>query len=228
VERDQVAIWWFNRIPRPEVDLDSFGDPYLDELRRYLSSVSRELWVLDVTADLGIPVVVALSRLAGGGGVMFGFGSHLDARIALLRAVTELNQKLAFALGPGRGAFAAHGNERSPSALSRWEVALDENPHLLPAGPARGAADFPTLWTDDIAADVELCRRAVEAHGMEVLVLDQTRADVGLPVVRVVVPGMRHFWPRFAPGRLYDVPVQLGWLSEPLTEERLNPTVLPA
>jgi ribosomal protein S12 methylthiotransferase accessory factor len=44
-----------------------------------------------------------------------------------------------------------------------------------------------------------------------------------LPVFKVIVPGLRHFWARYAPGRLYDVPVQLGWLSEPLREEQLNP-----
>jgi ribosomal protein S12 methylthiotransferase accessory factor len=58
---------------------------------------------------------------------------------------------------------------------------------------------------------------------MEVLVLDQTRPDIGLNVVKVIVPGMRHFWKRFAPGRLYDVPVKLGWLPESLKETQLNP-----
>jgi hypothetical protein len=42
-------------------------------------------------------------------------------------------------------------------------------------------------------------------------------------VVKVVVPGMRHFWVRLAPGRLYDVPVRLGWLDHALAEEDLNP-----
>jgi len=56
-----------------------------------------------------------------------------------------------------------------------------------------------------------------------VLAVDQTREDVGLPVVRVVVPGMRLFRARFAPGRLYDVPVALGWRREPAAETDLNP-----
>jgi oxazoline/thiazoline synthase len=54
-------------------------------------------------------------------------------------------------------------------------------------------------------------------------VLDQTRPDIGLSVVTVIVPGMRHFWRRLAPGRLYDVPVVLGWLPVPLSETQLNP-----
>ncbi|MGH2585968.1 MAG: YcaO-like family protein, partial [Dehalococcoidia bacterium] len=66
----------------------------------------------------------------------------------------------------------------------------------------------------------------LHAHGREVLALDQTRPDVQVPVVRVIVPGLRHFWARFAPGRLYDVPVQLGWLRQPLREEELNPIPL--
>ena len=59
--------------------------------------------------------------------------------------------------------------------------------------------------------------------GMVMLVLDQTRPDIGLPVVKVIVPGLRHFWARFGPGRLYDVPVRLGWLDRPTPEAALNP-----
>ena len=54
-------------------------------------------------------------------------------------------------------------------------------------------------------------------------VLDQTRPEVDMPVVKVIVPGLRHFWARFAPGRLYDVPVKLGWLPNPHPEQALNP-----
>jgi ribosomal protein S12 methylthiotransferase accessory factor len=41
--------------------------------------------------------------------------------------------------------------------------------------------------------------------------------------MRVIVPGMRHFWRRLGPGRLYDVPVQMGLRKEPLSEEAMNP-----
>jgi hypothetical protein len=39
----------------------------------------------------------------------------------------------------------------------------------------------------------------------------------------VIVPGLRHFYRRFAPGRLYDVPVKLGLLERPLSENELTP-----
>jgi hypothetical protein len=60
-------------------------------------------------------------------------------------------------------------------------------------------------------------------HGMETLVLNQTRPDVGLAVVKVIVPGLRHYWARFAPGRLFDVPVATGRLTEPTRFSDLNP-----
>jgi len=39
----------------------------------------------------------------------------------------------------------------------------------------------------------------------------------------VLVPGLRHFYRRFAPGRLYDVPVKLGLLDRPRPESELTP-----
>jgi len=66
---------------------------------------------------------------------------------------------------------------------------------------------------------VLLAKRA----GYDFLVLDHTRPDIGVPVARVIVPGLRHFYRRFAPGRLYDVPVKLGLLDRPRSEVEFNP-----
>jgi ribosomal protein S12 methylthiotransferase accessory factor len=97
-------------------------------------------------------------------------------------------------------------------------------PYLLPAdGRPQTASSYSLAWADDVTEDVLSCQKLVERAGMEMLVLDQTRAEIGLPVAKVIVPGLRHFWARFAPGRLYDVPVRLGWLGGPLAEEELNP-----
>ncbi|MER7728869.1 hypothetical protein [Streptomyces sp. NPDC096323] len=44
--------------------------------------------------------------------------------------------------------------------------------------------------------------------------------------MRVVVPGLRPFWARLAPGRLYDVPVALGRLPQATSYGDLNPVPL--
>jgi ribosomal protein S12 methylthiotransferase accessory factor len=226
VERDSVALWWYNRVRRPGVDLDSFGEPYLERLRAFLHRHGRSFWALDLTADLGIPVFASVCRRTDGPPeqIVFGFGAHLEPRVALLRAVTEMNQMLSSPLLAPEGKEL--GDPTADPDTAHWlQTATTANqPYLLPAdGSPRIAASYPRAWSDDVAEDIRSCQRLVERAGLEMLVLDQTRPEVGLPVAKVIVPGLRHFWARLAPGRLYDVPVRLGWLNRPLTEDELNP-----
>ena len=226
LERDAFAIWWYNRLRVPAVDLRSFDDEYLASASDQYARYDRDLWVLDVTADIAIPTFVALSRRpeAETEDIIYGAGSHADPRIAALRAICELNQCLTWLPRPGsRDGRPAIDD---PLALWWWKTArLADCPWLAPAAdePAKRGPDYPRIESTDTRDDVEYCRALVEARGMEFLVLDQTRPDIGMPVVRVIVPGMRHFWARFAPGRLYDVPVSMGRRRHPLAEADLNP-----
>jgi ribosomal protein S12 methylthiotransferase accessory factor len=231
VERDHVALWWYHRVRRPGVDLDSFDEPYLRRLTQYLRDHQhRELWVLDLTADLQIPVFAALSRRTDRQPeeILLGFGAHFDSRIALLRAVTELNQMLTWVMIDNAGKRLTAEPLEDPEALAWLQTATLENqPYLVPAdSPPRLNGQFAENGNNDLLDDVRACQQLVEGEGMEMLVLDQTRPDIGLPVVKVIAPGLRHYWARYAPGRLYDVPVKLGWLPAPLREEDLNPIPL--
>jgi oxazoline/thiazoline synthase len=217
VERDAYAIWWYNRVKRAEVDLAQFDDPYVRDLKNQLADTGRRVWAIDITSDLGVPSFVAMSYSDKDGVefVEYGSGSHFDARIAMLRSLTELNQFLSIGL---LGARDTSGSDESGS------FRLQDHPYLLPSGP--GAlplglgANFGDLDTREQAmACVDIAKRA----GLDFLVLDQTRPDIDVPVVRVIVPGMRHFYRRFAPGRLYDVPIKLGLLDRPVAETDLNP-----
>ena len=221
VERDAYAIWWYNRLQRAEIDLDRLGDSYIRDLRTQFAAMGRGLWVLDVTSDIDIPVVMAVSHWNEDGQerIEFAAGAHFDLRVAALRAVTGLNQVLA--VDRIRRAAAA------PSVADRGDalpVPLRKHAYVVPHGKAttRGArsAKFAGLdRREQVLACVKLARRL----GLDFLVLDQTRPDVQVPVVRVIVPGLRHFHRRFAPGRLYDVPVKLGLRKRPLREADLNP-----
>jgi ribosomal protein S12 methylthiotransferase accessory factor len=99
---------------------------------------------------------------------------------------------------------------------------LEDYPYLAPSGDVRPAlgSKFGGL---DAREQVSACVNLVKQAGLDFLVLDQTRPDIEVPVVRVIVPGLRHFYRRFATGRLYDVPVKLGWRERPLSENELNP-----
>lgn len=222
VERDATAIWWYNRLPRPGVDLASFRLDYLAGLAAHYDGLDRDLWALDLTHDLGIPAFAAVSCSRDTRGrILFGLGCSLDPAVALLRAFAELNQ---FISGIGPKAEAPLGDDES----LRWlrGATLDAHPYLVPdpRSAPRRLGDFTCAASGDLLADIRHCQALVQARGMEMLVLDLTRADAGMPVAKVIVPGLRHFWARYAPGRLYDVPVALGWLARPLAEDELNPT----
>jgi ribosomal protein S12 methylthiotransferase accessory factor YcaO len=182
-----------------------------------LAETGRKLWVLDVTSDLGVPTYVAILHWMQNGqeNIEFGSGAHFDKRIALLRTLTELNQFMSIGMMGG-------GTGEKPSLDGVTPLRLEEYPFLTPkrrtAVRTRPSARSTTPATQVLAC-VEIARRA----GLDFLVLNQTRPDVEVPVVRVIVPGLRHFYRRFAPGRLYDVPVKLGLRDQPLPEAELTP-----
>lgn len=220
VERDAYAIWWYNRLQRPAVDLAQFEDSYVRDLQTQLAETGKRLWVLDITSDLGIPSFVAVAHWMHEGAefIEFGSGSHFDARIAMLRTLTELNQFMSMELISGGGA------RLQGSLDGMTPLRLADYPFLSPGDDLAVESEFDSkfgrLTTDE---QVMTCVQLAERHGHDFLVLDQTRPDIEVPVVRVIVPGIRHFYRRFAPGRLYDVPVKLGWREKPLKEDDLNP-----
>jgi oxazoline/thiazoline synthase len=219
VERDSYAIWWYNRSQRTELDLGQFDDAYVRDLKTQLAETGRRLWVLDITSDLGIPSYVAMSYSTNTGQefVEYGSGSHFDPRIALLRALTEVNQFLSIGLMGKRDAGSASNDGAGPFHLK-------EHPYLIPDGKPAIRPDFDGKFGSlDTRGQALACVDVAARAGLDFLVLDQTRPDIETPVVRVIVPGLRHFYRRFAPGRLYDVPVKLGLRETPISESDLNP-----
>ncbi|MGE3778062.1 MAG: TOMM precursor leader peptide-binding protein, partial [Pirellulaceae bacterium] len=86
VERDAVALWWYNRVRRPAVDVASFGLDYWDRMQtHYRQQLHRDVHVLDITADLGIPTFAVISRRTDRPveDILVGFAAHLDPRTAL-------------------------------------------------------------------------------------------------------------------------------------------------
>ena len=219
VERDAYAIWWYNRSQRSEVDLSEFDDSYIRDIKNQFADAGRKLWVLDVTSDLGIPTYVAIMHWMKDGqeNIEFGSGAHFDRRIALLRSLTELSQFLSIGLMGG-----GSGDKSSLDGVT--PLRLENYPFLIPASRPAAAPDLGmNVSLDNARQQVEACVAIARRAGYDFLVLDQTRPDVEVPVARVIVPGLRHFYRRFGPGRLYDVPVKLGLLDRPLPESELTP-----
>ncbi len=213
IERDAVAIWWYNKLSRPEIDIASFEDGYFNSLTADYARMGWHLWVLDLTHDLGIPACTAIARHTKDNRFTIGFGCHLDGHLAVQRALTEVNQL-----------FDPSGNLQAP-----WDMSgLLNDDFLFPSKKSYSiqAEILPRMGGPDLRADIDTCIKSLSEAGMELLAVNKTRPDIGLSVVHVIVPGLRHFWPRLGPGRLFDVPIKMGFLEKPLTEKELNPVPL--
>ena len=215
IERDAMAIWWSNRLPRPPVDLSTMTPEVslrIRSMRAALSSKGRSLEVLDLTNDIGVPVVATVSwQRHDGQGIAIGCASHLDRSVAVIKALGELGQR---STGPNdNNAGQAHA-----AVVESYLAAHNDAP-----GPPEPA---PTL-SDDLRDDIKTLVARLKLRGIEVLVVDMTQPDIDFPTVRVVAPGLRHHRNRLAPGRLYDVPVALGWLASAHDETALNPLPCP-
>lgn len=216
IERDAAAIWWYNQIPRPQVDLNALNNAYIHEMQTYYKSISRRIYVLDITTDIGVPTFVAVSyNLETGKEILYGFGCHVEAEIAIERSIIELNQLIPNVL--------TERPQNFDTDLSEWldNHAIEEHPFLYPSNTV--IAQTPKNHVNgDISKAIRLLQDRFKALEIDWLMLDLTQPDIGLPVVKVIAPGLRHFWRRTAEGRLYDVPVKMGWLKEKNTEETLN------
>ncbi len=224
VERDAAAIWWYNRVQYPAIALETAQNPYINQMIAYYKSIHRSLYVLDITTDIGIPVFVAISHSLKENDkdkILYAFGAHVDANIALERAIIELNQLLPVVINKN-GSYLT-----TDQVFIDWldTATLQNNSYLIPdEGEDKNMQiDYPQLCNATVYDSVQFCIQRAKQLELETLVIDLTQPDVGLPVAKVIVPGLRHFWRRTAPGRLYDVPVRMGKLEHPHTESALNP-----
>ena len=161
---------------------------------RRVRDAGHDLIVQDLTSEVGIATFRALLLDHGYPGekepreaVFSGLGTAPDAELALVRSITEAVQSR---LGVIQGARDSY-NTAAPSARAwtrgarlRW----------LAAPETRAFRDVPSFRSADLSADLAHLLARVAAAGLgPVLAMDLTRADLGIPVVRVRVPGLSCF-----------------------------------
>ena len=204
IERDAVALW-FQRTLRARaataLDLESIDHPDARDVLARLAAAGFGTVVWDVTSDLGVPAFLAgiTDHRDPTGHPGLGAGCHLSKAVAVLRALTEAAQV--------RLTYIAGARDDIPSA-DCGASAVHERTHRLRAlaGKAGGGRDFgrlPSLASDDFALDVQVLLRQLEAAGItRVVEVELTRAELGIPVVRIVAPGLEgpHDHPDYVPG----------------------------
>lgn len=193
VERDAVARWWRGGQRGRAIAIASHLTSATAQLLAQLASPDggRHVFLLDITAGVALPVVAAMGFDGDGRGFACGLGAGLSTAAAAQSAVIELGQ-MEVALELARAKLRDKGEE----ALS----AVDRN-HLCRARSIDWRLTTtvqPSGWATptDLGADLDNERReayviaAVQSAGLEPYVIDLTSLEIGVPVVRVVIPGL--------------------------------------
>lgn len=199
IERDAASIHHFCELHAEPTDtrapvvrvVDAAGfPPETAEWCGRLAEHGLETWVEDLTSDLSVPVfgaVIVDRRFAGNDGQLttfVGHGCDLDSRRALFRAVSEATQARSIVSLGARDTF--EGLRVLPDRSARLRRRLDV---LHPRSTTAFTAT--TEASGDLAQDLQrMVRRLAERGFRRVIVVELTRPDLGVPVVRVIVPGL--------------------------------------
>ncbi|MFA5331288.1 MAG: YcaO-related McrA-glycine thioamidation protein [Methanoregula sp.] len=188
IERDAWSLVEATRDTGPAVM--GIDDPMLAEMQKKFADAQVEVTVRDITSDIGIPTIAAVADdvlLKDPTLLTIGIGTHTSARIAVMRALTEVAQsRLTQIHGAREDTVTADlrkkmGYERAKRINGYW---FKDN----------GTVEYTTLRSydsDDFAQDIRFAIDALKKQGIHrVIVVDLTREEIGIPVVRVIVPGL--------------------------------------
>ena len=224
VQRDAIAITHYNMLSRQAVDVSSWDDPYLNRLIDIHRSLGRDVVVLNISTDIPLHVLAALSISSNGETVVQGFGAHHDATQALKQALQEVSQMLPNVTTLSKVSTRSHLPEgfRSFGASddSVCSILPVQRHHVPNTTNLLARADF---YGDRCVDGLPGVLAYLSAQNIEVLVKDGSRPETGFAAIRVMAPGLRSLFPRFGKGRLYDVPALLAGSHLAREEEELNP-----
>jgi ribosomal protein S12 methylthiotransferase accessory factor len=199
IERDAAGRWWYGRRRRGVLPTAILSQQ--PGLRDWLVTRLRTTYLLDITTDIAVPVVAAVSIARNGSAPAIGFAARLDLAGAALAATVEM-------LAVETSLLPVPDAADDP-VLSAW---LRLGMSGLPAfGPRINLPPAVRPDKGSPAGQLAQCVGATARVGCRVLFVDLTRAVFGVPVFRAVVPELCHYKPRFAKQRL----LQLDGRDEP-------------
>jgi ribosomal protein S12 methylthiotransferase accessory factor len=248
VERDSFLIAWYGRLPLPRLDIRSARDPELQLMAERLRAVAGyEVHLYNMTMESRIPAILALAKSSTPGkmNLLCSAGAHLDPIRAAKSAIHEI-AGLAVVL---QERFAAEREElvemfHDSALVQQMENHImlyglpeaEERLHfLLDGGRTMGTFDeaFPRRESHvDLTEELKVLLQTFRRLNLEVIAVDQSSPETlrnGLHCVKVLVPGMlpmtfgHHLRRLEGLERVLKVPAELGYTTEPLTYERLNP-----
>ena len=189
VERDAWSIFELTKRNKKQIDLDTIENDTVRELVEKFTSQGIKIKLMDITADLKIPTIVASADdtvLKDAALLTLGVGTHLNPEIAAIRALSEVAQSRATQIhGTREDTVRADfmrkaGYENMKRTNKDYFVEEDEKINL---------SDIENKITGSIKRDIEVSIEEVQKAGLDkVIYYDLTREEIGVNVARVIIP----------------------------------------
>lgn len=174
----------------PDVDISGVEFAPVQDLLEHFEKAGIPLIIKDITSDIGVPTFNASSIewvTHDYGYLAEGHGTHPDARIALLRAITEVSQTRAANIQGARDDLRKiRYGENNTDDKRAWQ--------FMPSTRKIKFSEVKTYFHKDILDDVKFILSRLKAVDLgRVVIVDLTNPDLGVPVVRAIVPGLETF-----------------------------------
>jgi ribosomal protein S12 methylthiotransferase accessory factor len=189
IERDALALWWRGgrraRAIAADTEAGDAAATLLTQLR--CGRGERQTQLLDITTDLGVPVVAAFSTRPDGYGFALGIGSRTSLMAAARSAIFEMCQsELSLHVIAAKRAQSGEAALNESDLRQHARAMLLDTRQCLLLQPDRTPAAEP--FDVNIETIVErLTERDIVAYS-----IDLTRPRFGVPVVRVIAPGLQN------------------------------------
>ncbi|MCF6409846.1 TOMM precursor leader peptide-binding protein [Pseudalkalibacillus salsuginis] len=248
IERDAFLMTWYAQLNLPRLDPYSADDKELHLMIGRMKEIGGyDFHLYNATMEHGIPSVWALvkNRKQKGMNLLCAAGAHLDP----IRAVKSAVYELAGMVMSLEDKFESHKSNYVKLYQDSSQVnTMDDHGMLYGLKEAEGRLQFlldedrqvqsfaeAFHWEThhrDLTEDLKKVLDAFKNLGLDVIVVDQTTAEIrrnGLHCVKVLIPGMLpmtfgHDLTRVKGlKRVLTVPAELGYYDRPLTYDQLNP-----
>jgi thioglycine synthase len=187
----------------PDVDISEIAEEFepIKRLVKRFTDSHVSLLIKDISQkDVGIPTILASSAewiTHDFGYFAKGYGTHPDARIALIRAITELSQTRAVNIQGARDDLSKIKYKENDDIHKRKWQFMPASSLAGQMNPTKEIIEFSEITThvnEDIRDDINLVLNGLKNAGLKrAIIVDLTNPDIRIPVVRAIVPGLEAF-----------------------------------
>lgn len=188
IERDAWSIVEVTRNAGSKITISKLD--IVSDLIEKFQEAKIEIHLRDITSDIGIPTIAAAADdilLRDPSLLTIGMGTHTSTKIAVIRALTEVAQSRLTQIHGAR--------EDTTTANIRKKIGYEQikklNKYWFEAQDDVNFTNLSTYDSSDFLDDIFHILEYLKRRGMErVIAVDLTRPEIGLPVLRVIVPGL--------------------------------------